>query len=265
MHENEEYKKLRRIETERIDKRRVKRIKDEDLYETVEEVFDKFTLMALYELINKGYIQIMYGIVNAGKEARVYWAEDSRGNDVAVKIYLTASAEFRRSILMYIEGDPRFTRVKRDTRSIIYVWARKEFKNLQRASKAGVRVPEPYAVNKNILVMEFIGENGIPAPLLKDYLPPNLEDFFFKVLNYVKLLYTKANLVHADLSEYNIMVWNDEPVFIDIGQAVLLSHPMAEDFLVRDLDNLLRFFYKNNVDVPDLEEVLRWVKGQGDI
>lgn len=265
MHENEEYEKLRRIEIERIDKRRVKRIKDEDFYETVEEVFDKLTLMALYELINKGYIHVMYGVVNTGKEARVYWAEDAKGNDVAVKIYLTASAEFRRSILMYIEGDPRFTRVKRDTRSIIYVWARKEFKNLQRAFNAGVRVPKPYAVNKNILVMEFIGEDGVPAPLLKDYLPPNLDEFFLKVLNYVKLLYSKANLVHADLSEYNIMVWNDEPIFIDIGQAVLLSHPMAEEFLVRDLDNLLRFFYRNNVEVPELEEVLRWVKGQGSI
>ncbi len=252
--------KFERIEIEKIDKRRVKRIKDKDLYETVEEVFDRATLMALYELINKGFISEMFGVVNAGKEARVYWAKDAENNDVAIKIYLTSSAEFRRSMSMYIEGDPRFEGVKRDTRSLIYAWARKEFRNLQRAYDAGVRVPKPIAVNKNILVMEFIGENGVPAPLLKDYLPQNIKGFFNVVLGYVKKLYNKAKLVHADLSEYNIMVWEEKPVFIDIGQAVLLSHPMADYFLVRDLSNILRFFSKIGLEVPSLEEVLDWVK-----
>ncbi len=252
--------KFEKLEIEKIEKRRVKRVKDKDLYETVEEVFDTATLMALYDLINRGYISKMHGVVNAGKEARVYWAEDSNGNDVAVKIYLTSSSEFRRSMSMYIEGDPRFERIRRDTRSLVYAWARKEFRNLQRAYAVGVRVPRPIVVNKNILVMEFIGEDGVPAPLLKDYLPSDVEGFFDEVLRYVKLLYSKAELVHADLSEYNIMVWGGKPVFIDIGQAVLLSHPMADFFLRRDVGNILRFFAKLGLSVPSLEEVLAWIK-----
>ncbi|RLE51730.1 MAG: serine protein kinase RIO [Candidatus Methanomethylicota archaeon] len=262
MASGEEPEEARHVEFERVEKRRLKRIKDKDLYETVEEVFDRATLMALYELINRGYIEVMFGVVNSGKEARVYWAKSASGEDVAVKIYLTATAEFKRSMSLYIEGDPRFVGVKKDTRSLIYAWARKEFRNLKRAYEAGVRVPKPYAVNKNILVMEFIGEDGVPAPLLKDYLPSDLESFFDKVLEYVRLLYVKARLVHADLSEYNIMVWNDQPVFIDIGQAVLLDHPMSEQFLVRDLENLLKFFFKVGLDVPSLEEALKWVKGE---
>ncbi|RLE47792.1 MAG: serine protein kinase RIO [Candidatus Methanomethylicota archaeon] len=262
MANSEENKETERIVFERIERRRLKRIKDKDLYETVEEVFDRSTLMGLYELINRGFIDVMYGVVNAGKEARVYWAKNADGEDVAVKIYLTSTAEFRRSMSLYIEGDPRFVGVRRDTRSLIYAWARKEFRNLKRAYEAGVRVPKPYAVNKNILVMEFIGENGAPAPLLKDYLPADLKSFFSEVFEFVRLLYVKAKLVHADLSEYNIMVWNDRPVFIDIGQGVLLDHPMAEEFLVRDLENLLNFFIKVGLDVPSLEEALRWVKGE---
>ncbi|NIW52844.1 MAG: serine protein kinase RIO, partial [Candidatus Korarchaeota archaeon] len=52
--------------------------------------------------------------------------------------------------------------------SLIYAWAQKEFKNLQRAMDAGVRVPEPIAISKNVLIMSFIGKNGDSAPLLKE-------------------------------------------------------------------------------------------------
>ncbi|MEM1549678.1 MAG: serine protein kinase RIO [Candidatus Methanomethylicia archaeon] len=247
-------------ELHKIDLRR-KKIKDSEFFETVEEVFDYSTLMILYDLINNGFIDVMYGVVNSGKEARIYFARDRNGLDLAVKIYLTSTSEFRKGMLTYIIGDPRFKVSSRKTRDIIYVWARKEYSNLSKAYGVGVRVPKPITVKGNVLVMEFIGVDGVPAPLLKDYIPLNVDSFFNVLMDYVRKLYVDARLVHGDLSEYNIMVFNDSPVLIDFGQAVDLSHPMAEELLVRDINNLLEFFSDIGVDTPDLEEALSWVKG----
>lgn len=249
-----------RDELHKIDLRR-KKIKNSELFETVEEVFDYSTLMILYDLINNGFIDVMYGVVNSGKEARVYFAKDRNGLDLAVKIYLTSTSEFRKGMLTYIIGDPRFKVSSRKTRDIIYVWARKEYSNLSKAYSVGVRVPKPITVKGNILVMEFIGVDGVPAPLLKDYLPQNIDSFFNIVMDYVRKLYINARIVHGDLSEYNIMVFNDSPVLIDFGQAVDLSHPMAEELLVRDVNNLLKFFSDVGVNTPDLKDALLWVKG----
>lgn len=251
---------IRKTEVKRMKNRRVKRIKDEDLFETVEEVFDTLTLMSVYDLLSRRVIDQMLGVVSAGKESRVYWAK-SGDEDLAVKIYLTSSMEFKKSIMQYLIGDPRFEGVKKETRQIIYTWAQKEFKNLEEAAKAGVRAPRPVKAYRNILIMEFIGEDGVPAPLLKEY-PLTINDaklFLSEVLRFVKLLYTKAEIVHADLSEFNIMVWRDEIYFIDFGQAVSKRHPMAQDFLIRDLKNVLHFFKEVGVEVPELKEVCEWV------
>ena len=84
---------------------------------TTEEVFDKSTQMLLYKLLTANIVHELNGVVSAGKEARVYWGIDKVKNDLAVKIYLTSSAEFRKGMLKYIEGDERFKGVKRDTKS----------------------------------------------------------------------------------------------------------------------------------------------------
>ncbi|MHA2407952.1 MAG: RIO1 family regulatory kinase/ATPase domain-containing protein, partial [Candidatus Ranarchaeia archaeon] len=137
----------------------------------LEEVFDRSTLVLIYRLLNKMIIEEIFGVVNSGKESRVYWGVDTKGSDIAIKIYLTTSKEFRKGMLLYIEGDPRFNLVRRDTRSLIYAWAQKEFKNLQRAHKSGIRVPQPIYVEKNVLIMEFIGEDVVAAPTLKEKSP----------------------------------------------------------------------------------------------
>lgn len=244
--------------TKEIEKKRLKIRKDEDLFETVEEVFDTRTLMALYRIINKGIISEMRGVVKSGKESRVYWAKDKNDNDIAVKIYLTSSMEFRKSIFQYIQGDPRFKVVK-DYRKIIYTWAQKEYKNLQIAYEVNVSVPKPIYVYENILVMEFIGENGVPAPLLKDLSVINIE-LFNQIIDAIKKLYNKAKIIHADLSEYNIMVRNNKIYIIDFGQAVTIEHPMSYEFLLRDIKNIVRFFRKNGINVPDDEVIIKWIK-----
>jgi RIO kinase 1 len=228
---------------------------------TVEEVFDQATLMVIYSFLNSGVLYEVHGVVNAGKEARVYWGKNKEGKELAVKIYLTASAEFKKGMLKYIEGDYRFKGVKRDTRSLIFAWAQKEFRNLEQASRAKVRVPKPIAVKDNVLVMEFIGKDGVNASSLKEQLPSNPERVYNTLLTYLERLYRKAELVHGDLSEYNIMMWKGNPVIFDVSQAVPTSHPMAEFFLRRDLENVNRFFSRLGVRVLSVDEVYKQVVG----
>jgi RIO kinase 1 len=248
---------------EKIVERRDKMLKHDFSSEraTLEEVFDRATFMVIYELLKSDVLYEVNGVVNAGKEARVYWGKTKDGKDLAVKIYLTASAEFRKGMLKYIEGDYRFKGVKRDTRSLIFTWAQKEFRNLEQASRVKVRVPKPIAVKNNVLVMEFIGKDGVRAPSLKEQPPDKPDRVYDKLVTYVTRLYQKAELVHGDLSEYNVMMWKDNPIIFDMAQAVPTSHPMVEFFLRRDLANLNRFFSRLGVKVPSVEEVYKKVIG----
>ena len=228
---------------------------------TIEEVFDQATRMVIYQFLNSGVLYEVHGVVNAGKEARVYLGKNKEGKDLAVKIYLTASAEFKKGMVKYIEGDYRFKGVKHDTRSLIFAWAQKEFRNLEQASRARVRVPHPVAVRNNVLVMEFIGKNGVNAPSLKEQAPSDPEAVYEVLLTYLERLYRKADLVHGDLSEYNVMMWKGKPVVFDVAQAVPTSHPMAEFFLRRDLTNVNRFFSRLGVKVLSVDEAYRKVVG----
>ncbi|UCH31951.1 MAG: serine protein kinase RIO [Candidatus Bathyarchaeota archaeon] len=252
-------KKLERQELrfEREQKLLRKDFSDERM--VLEEVFDKSTLMVIYEFLNKGLIDEIYGVVKSGKEARIYWGRDRDGKELAIKIYLTVAAEFKKGKLKYLEGDARFKHVRHDTRSLVFAWALKEFKNLHLALNAKVKVPKPIAIKKNVLIMRFIGKNGSPAPELKEVAPKMPRKIYSKLLEYIKQLYQKAGLVHGDISEYNIMVWRGRPILFDMAQAVLTSHPMATTFLKRDLQNLNRYFKKLKVPVLPIDEMYRKV------
>jgi RIO kinase 1 len=229
---------------------------------TVEEVFDQTTRLIVFDLLNSGVLYEVNGAISSGKEAKVYWATTKDGKDLAVKIYLTSSAEFKKGMLKYIEGDPRFKNVKRDTRSLIAVWAQKEFRNLREASEAKVPVPKPVAVKSNVVVMEFIGKEGVSAPSLKEQPPQNPERVYKLLVIYVKRLYQKAKLVHGDLSEYNIMMWKGRPVIFDLSQSVSVEHPLADFMLKRDLANLNRFFSRLNVKIIPTEGLHKMVVGK---
>jgi RIO kinase 1 len=226
---------------------------------TVEEVFDNKTRMVVFDLMNSGIFYELNGVISAGKEARVYWGTTKAGGDVAVKIYLTSSAEFKSGMHKYIEGDPRFKDVKHDTRSLIAVWAQKEFRNLKEADDAKVRVPKPIAVKSNVVVMEFIGKGGVRASTLKEQPPDDSEKVYKVIVTYLKRLYQKAKIVHGDLSEYNIMMWKGKPVVFDVSQSVSIQHPLAEFMLRRDLANVNRFFKRQDVEVIPDEELYKKV------
>jgi len=251
-------RKERHYETEQLMKE-----KHSEEYEALEEVFDRSTLMTIYEFMNKGVIDQIFGAVKAGKESKLYWGKGKDGNALAIKIFLTISSEFKRGMIPYIEGDPRFKRVKRDTRSLVYAWAQKEFKNLSQAVEAGIRVPKPIDVSHNVLIMEFIGSEGESAPVLRETEIKNPQRVYNQILEGIRKLYKKARLVHGDLSEYNIMLWKNQPVLFDVSQAVPLEHPMADQLLRRDLENVNRYFKRVGVEVLSAEEAYKKVTGTG--
>jgi len=226
---------------------------------TIEEVFDQSTRMVLYHFLTSGTLNEVHGVVSAGKEARVYWGKNKLGEERAVKIYLTSSAEFKKGMLMYIEGDFRFKNIRRDTRSLISTWAQKEFRNLEAADKAKVRVPKPIAVERNVVIMEFIGKDGVSAPSLKEQPPENPEKVYKLLLTYMKRLFQKAEVIHGDLSEYNTMIWKGKLVVFDMSQSVPTSHPLAAQLLNRDIANVNRFFSRLGVEVLSNEKVYRKV------
>lgn len=253
-----DFKKLRRMD-ERIQSDRF-RIKDGDQRKVLENVFDEATLMALHTLATKGVITAMGGAISTGKEANVFHALGPDDAEVAVKIYRIATSDFNR-MDRYLLGDPRFADTKRDKKSIVLAWTRKEQRNLQRAYDVEIRVPRPLEVERNILVMQFIGEDEVAAPRLKEVKNQldRPKEIFETVIKYMNSLYTKASLVHCDMSEFNILWHHDEPVIIDMAQAVTLDHPMAEEFLQRDIHNICNFFQKLGVTLSE-EEVLQQVK-----
>jgi RIO kinase 1 len=242
---------------ERYDRERRVRIKVGDDLKTLEEVFDGKTLMTILKMLNDGRLKELQGALKSGKESRIYHGIDPDGKDVAVKIYLTSSNIFRQGRLKYIQGDPRFKNLPHDTRTLVEQWALKEFKNLELASKAELTVPRPIYVEKNILLMDFIGKEGVPAPHLRDVPLQTPKLWYDKIMEMLQVLYKKAKLVHGDVSEYNILVPDGYPVLIDFAQAVTQEHPEAREFLKRDVENVNNYFKGLNVRPRSFERLFK--------
>jgi RIO kinase 1 len=236
---------LRQLESD-VDSLR-KRDKDSDSRKTYDQVFDRAALLNLAKLISDGAISTLDYPVSTGKEANVFHATDREGRAKAVKIYRINTATFR-NIAQYIEGDSRFRGVRRATKPTILAWARKEHKNLLRMADAGVRVPKPHAILENILVMTYIGDESRPAPLLREVALEDPGAAYEDVLENMQAI-RRAALVHADLSEYNLLVWDGRIVVIDVGQAVPLDHHRAAEWFARDVGNVARYFRRLGVDV----------------
>jgi len=255
-------------------KRRKKDFRDR---KTEQYVFDIPTLETLYKFSKKGIITALGGPISSGKESVIFHALGAEEEELAIKMYKIDTANFN-AMLDYIIGDSRFKNIKKNHRSIIFAWARKEYKNLKQAFDAGVRVPKPLVCDKNVLIMEFIGKDGIAAPRLRD-IPADiltedfkLEELFLRIISSVKTLYEKGKMVHADLSEFNIVMKGYaerecegaeieiEPVLIDMGQALLLNHPHADAFLRRDVRNIVTYFNKLGLNHSEAE-IMRMVKG----
>ena len=209
-------------------------------------VFDRLTLMSLYKLMKSGIIDTLDFPIARGKEAHVFHGTGESG-PVAVKIFHTSNAVFK-NLVQYIEGDPRFGGLKRRHRDLVDIWVRKEFRNLSRLEKWGLAVPKPLGVHKNVLVMEYLGTSNAPSPRLRDVQVVDPAAVYEELLEFLAVTWQKANMVHGDFSPYNIMWHGDRPVVIDVGQAVVQSHPKSQEFLVRDVTRLVEWANKNGVE-----------------
>ncbi|WP_138007814.1 serine/threonine-protein kinase Rio1 [Halalkalirubrum salinum] len=224
-----------------------KRIKDNERLKVEQSVFDDATYAAIYKLVQDGYVSAFGGPVSTGKEANVYEALGADDREVAIKIYRINASDFRQ-MREYLEGDPRFRGIGNDKGKTVLAWTKKEFANLERAAAAGVRVPEPIAVQRNVLVMELVGQADDRARRLAEVTVENPQTAYEVVREYMRRLYS-AGLVHGDLSEYNLIIHDGELVVIDLGQAVTVHHPNAGDFLDRDCENVASFFNRQGLTV----------------
>jgi len=245
------------------DKELTKELKDENVRKVFQRVFDNQTIQTIHSLAMKGNFKQLESLVSEGKEALVFRATDNSGNYKAVKVYKITASTFN-NMLPYIQGDERFKKIKKEKSDLVFAWCRKEFKNLEACMAAKVSAPMPIAFKDNALVMEFIGDSeGNSAPVLKTIVS-NLDwqDCYMQVVEGIARMFYKAKLVHADLSEYNLLFHEGKIVFIDVGQAVSLSHPRAKEFLERDLKNISNFFSKKGLakGVQEIKEDLRKIK-----
>ncbi|XP_027194258.2 RIO kinase 1 [Dermatophagoides pteronyssinus] len=251
------------------DKRMVeerKRIKDKCDRATVEQVLDPRTRMILFKLINRGFIDEINGCISTGKEANVYHAtssnDDDNMGDKAVKIYKTSILVFKDRD-KYVSGEFRFRHgyCRHNPRKMVRTWAEKEMRNLCRIHQTGIRCPKPYILRSHVLVMDFIGQNGIPAPLLKDATlnEKKSRELYLECILMMRKLFNEAHLVHADLSEFNLL-YNDGTIFmIDVSQSVEHDHPHALDFLRKDCTNINDFFRRKGVLTMTTKELFDFV------
>ena len=228
---------------------------DRERFKTKHGVFDEFTNRTLFKLITRGHFRGLESPINVGKESNVFSALTNDNSRVIVKIYRLETCDFN-IMYTYIKDDARYLNLKRKKRKVILAWVQREYRNLMNARQAQVNVPIPITFLNNVLVLEFIGKNDEIAPKLKDKIPINKKEFFDKIIDNMRKLY-KSGLVHADLSAFNILNFDETPVFIDMSQATTLKHPAAEEYLQRDVRNICVFFNKIGLKVKEEEAMKR--------
>lgn len=233
-----------------------KLIKDEHTREIFAQVFDKATLNTVYEIARKKYFEEIEFVISTGKEGNVFRCKSGNGH-YAMKIYKIETSNFKH-MMDYITGDERFKNVRKDKLEIVKAWTKKEYRNLEDLTKIKVRVPLPITTSRNCLLMEFIGNEGIAAPRAKEKIFTDMNKTYETICEYLSKM-IQAKLIHADLSEYNILNNNEEVVIIDVGQMVTTSHSKAKKFYERDITNLSKWFSKNGVDTS-YEKMYNYIK-----
>ncbi|QNP96073.1 YALIA101S04e02234g1_1 [Yarrowia lipolytica] len=226
---------------------------------TNEQVLDPRTRMILFKMINRGIIFEVNGCVSTGKEANVYHACTEEGVHRAIKIYKTSILVFKDRD-RYVSGEYRFRHgySRHNPRKMVKVWAEKEIRNLKRLHTAGIPCPEPLHLHLHVLVMGFLGDKkGWPSPRLRDAKISELfanpaEEYtalYHQLCAYMRIMYQKCRLVHADLSEYNILYHERKLYIIDVSQSVEHDHPHSLEFLRMDIKNCNDYFRKHGVSV----------------
>ena len=244
---------------------------------TNEQVLDPRTRMILLQMINRNVVTEVNGCTSTGKEANVYHAlsipqgeeceQASAPLQRAIKVYKTSILVFKDRD-KYVTGEYRFRQgySKSNNRAMVKVWAEKEMRNLRRIYASGIPCPEPIQLRLHVLVMGYLGDKkGTPAPRLKDVelLGDDVEMrwkmLYLQLLGYIRILYQTCRLVHADLSEYNVLYHEDKLWLIDVSQSVEHDHPRSLEFLRMDIKNVSDFYRRKGVDVLSEKSIFDFV------
>lgn len=233
---------------------------------TSEQVLDPRTRMILLQLLNRNIVSEINGVISTGKEANVYHAVlNSAQDDGSEKALNRAIKVYKTSILVfkdrdkYVTGEYRFRSGynKSSNRALVKVWAEKEFRNLRRLQSAGIPCPNAICLKSHVLVMDFLGsKKGVASPRLRDVeflseAETRWKEVYVTLLGYMRKLYQVCRLVHADLSEYNLL-WHEKEeklYVIDVSQSVEHDHPRSLEFLRMDIKNVSDFFRRKGVGV----------------
>uniref|UniRef100_A0A1I7ZCC3 Serine/threonine-protein kinase RIO3 n=1 Tax=Steinernema glaseri TaxID=37863 RepID=A0A1I7ZCC3_9BILA len=227
--------------------------KDKAEKATHESSMDAMTRLIIFKWINNADFDAAEGIIATGKESAVLHgvkrpiSEGGSSTDgeehFAIKVYKTTLKEFKNRS-EYVKDDFRF----KNPRKVLRVWAEKEYMNLHRLKRKGLPCPEPIHIKKHVMLMSLIGDKtGKPSPKLK-----NIEwvdetqmcEAFAQVKSIMHRMFNDCDLVHGDLSEFNLLYKDDTVYVIDVSQAMDISHPRALHYLVRDIDNVVDFFQR---------------------
>jgi RIO kinase 2 len=240
---------------------RLTRLSKLGLIYQIREAYTGYTLnyagydcLAINGLVKAHVLEAFGKPLGVGKEADVYDALTPEGKRIAVKFHRLGRISFRQTIR-------KRSYTTQHSASWLYqsrLAAEKEFQALQLLFPCKVAVPMPIRQNRHVIAMGMIDGAGLenwkklsnPKKILKE------------ILRNVRRAYLKAGIIHADLSEYNIILKNDGHILIiDWPQYVSQDHPNAQDLLRRDIQNVLQYFKrKHKLDVR-LEESLSYVVG----
>ena len=232
------------------------------------------TLVLFEKLRESNILACVNGVICTGKESVVVHANGCKDtdftipNECAIKVFKIATKQ-PKGRDQYIKEDYRFQKRykgKAGSSKNIRLWAEKEMHNLNRLHQAGIPCPVPITLKDHILVMSFVGHDGTPAPKLVDIASSldsdELYSAFNQVISSMFTLFNECNLIHCDLSEYNILYYNDTCYIVDVSQAVECSHPNAAKYLFQDCTNVVNFFRRMGLshDISKPKELFDYVR-----
>jgi len=216
-----------------------------------------YDFLALNFFVRSGFLSAVGNCLGLGKEADVYEALTPKNEEVALKFHRLGRISFRQTAKFRDYTKQKTFWIFRSKAA-----AEKEYEALKRLYSCEVSVPKPVAQNRHAVLMGKI--LGVQLNELKSI--ENPEKVFLNILKNVQKAYVKAKIIHTDLSEYNVLVTEEEEVqIIDWPQYVTLNHPQAEILLRRDIENLAKYFWRRFKLKVSVENSLSLIKAGGKI
>ena len=226
---------------------------------------------SLRDFYTSHFISDVLALVKGGKEATVYrCAAHPRLETpwVAAKIYRPRMFRNLRNDKLYRQGRPILTaegRAAKDSdqrlmraigkKSAFGVqvehtsWLMYEYTTLERLHQAGAAVPRPIAVAENAILMEYFGDGDRAAPTLNEITltPEEAPRVFQEVVRNIALM-LQLDLIHGDLSAYNILYWEGDITLIDFPQVTACrTNEHAAFILQRDITRICEYFARFGV------------------